>query len=60
MEPGVILSAADTDVIKIYVRLGIGGGIIVGMTYAPEVDNDLVMRDLSHLIFRSSIYTAFY
>jgi LysR family cys regulon transcriptional activator len=59
MELDVILSAADTDVIKTYVRLGMGVGIIAGMAYAPEADNDLVMRDLSHLIPRSRTKIAY-
>jgi DNA-binding transcriptional LysR family regulator len=50
MELDVILSAADTDVIKTYVRLGMGVGIIAGMGYDPIMDQDLIMRDLSHLI----------
>lgn len=50
MELDVILSAADTDVIKTYVRLGMGVGIIAGMAYDPLVDQDLIARDLSLLI----------
>ncbi len=46
----IILSAADTDVIKTYVRLGLGVGIIAGMAYDKTIDADLVARDLSHLI----------
>ena len=46
----IVLSAADTDVIKTYVRLGLGVGIIAGMGYDSNIDNDLVARDLSHLI----------
>ena len=46
----IILSAADTDVIKTYVRLGLGVGIIAGMAYDKMIDADLVARDLSHLI----------
>ncbi len=46
----IVLSAADTDVIKTYVRLGLGVGIIAGMAYDATIDSDLVARDLSHLI----------
>ena len=49
-ELDIILSAADTDVIKTYVRLGLGVGIIAGMAYDKTIDADLVARDLSHLI----------
>lgn len=46
----IVLAAADTDVIKTYVRLGLGVGIIAGMAHDANVDTDLVARDLSHLI----------
>ncbi|MGB4498945.1 MAG: LysR substrate-binding domain-containing protein [Methylococcaceae bacterium] len=46
----IILSAADTDVIKTYVRLGLGVGIIAGMAYNEALDSDLIVRNLSHLI----------
>lgn len=55
----VILAAADTDVIKTYVRLGMGVGIIAGMAYDPAVDHDLVARDLSHLIPSSKTKIAY-
>jgi DNA-binding transcriptional LysR family regulator len=55
----VTLAAADTDVIKTYVRLGLGVGLIAGMAYDEVIDNDLVMRDLSHLIPRSTTKIAY-
>lgn len=59
MELDIILAAADTDVIKTYVRLGMGVGIIAGMAYDPVMDHDLVARDLSHLIPRSRTKIAY-
>lgn len=59
MELDIILAAADTDVIKTYVRLGMGVGIIAGMAYDPAMDQDLVARDLSHLIPRSRTKIAY-
>ncbi len=50
LELDIILAAADTDVIKTYVRLGMGVGLIAGMAYDSLTDQDLVARDLSHLI----------
>jgi DNA-binding transcriptional LysR family regulator len=50
LELDITLSAADTDVIKTYVRLGMGVGLITAMAYDPLADWDLVARDLSHLI----------
>ena len=49
LKPQVVLSAADTDVIKTYVRNGMGVGVIANMTYLPDKDSDLVLRDLGHL-----------
>ncbi|MDT8407480.1 MAG: LysR substrate-binding domain-containing protein [Methylococcales bacterium] len=46
----IVLSAADSDVIKTYVRLGLGVGLIAGMAYHPEQDHDLLLRDLTDLI----------
>ena len=48
------LPAADADVIKTYVRLGLGVGIIASMAFDPEVDTDLVALDACKL-FRPSI-----
>jgi DNA-binding transcriptional LysR family regulator len=55
----IILAAADTDVIKTYVRLGMGVGLIAGMAYDPLTDLDLIVRDLSHLIPRSRTKIAY-
>ncbi len=49
LKPRVVLSAADTDVIKTYVREGMGVGIIASMAYTPKQDRDLELRDLSKL-----------
>lgn len=49
LNPQIVLSAADTDVIKTYVRNGMGVGVIANMTYLPDKDSDLELRDLSHL-----------
>ncbi len=59
MELDIILAAADTDVIKTYVRLGMGVGIIAGMAYDPGMDQDLFARDLSHLIPSSRTKIAY-
>jgi DNA-binding transcriptional LysR family regulator len=55
----IILAAADTDVIKTYVRLGMGVGLIAGMAYDPQTDQDLITRDLSHLIPSSRTKIAY-
>jgi LysR family cys regulon transcriptional activator len=52
--PQVVFTATDADVIKTYVRLGLGIGIIAGMAYDEKIDSDLVALDASHL-FASSV-----
>lgn len=52
--PKVIFTAADADVIKTYVRLGLGVGIVAGMAIDELQDQDLVALDASNL-FESSV-----
>ncbi|MEP5766583.1 MAG: HTH-type transcriptional regulator CysB [Halieaceae bacterium] len=47
--PKVVFTAADADVIKTYVRLGLGIGIVAQMAYDSSIDSDLVTLDASHL-----------
>lgn len=54
LAPRVVFTAADADVIKTYVRLGLGIGIIAEMAYDENEDDDLVALSASHL-FKSSI-----
>ena len=49
LSPKVIFTATDADVIKTYVRLGLGVGIIAKMAYDPQLDSDLVALDAEHL-----------
>lgn len=55
----VTLSASDSDVIKTYVRLGLGVGIIAATSYEAHNDDDLEAFDLSHLIPRSRTKIAY-
>lgn len=54
LNPKVVFTAADADVIKTYVRLGVGIGIVASMAIEEHLDSDLVAIDASHL-FNSSI-----
>lgn len=54
LKPNVVLTALDSDVIKTYVALGLGVGIVARMAYDPELDKDLKAVDASHL-FESSL-----
>lgn len=59
LTPNVVLTATDADVIKTYVRLGLGIGIMANMAYEPEVDSDLVKLDASHLVESSTTRIGF-
>jgi len=50
LELDITLAAANTDVIKTYVRRDLGVGLIAAMAYDPLTNQDLIARDLSHLI----------
>jgi LysR family cys regulon transcriptional activator len=53
LKPHVVLSAQDSDVIKTYVELGLGVGILAKMAFDPKRDRELRAIDASHL-FESS------
>ncbi len=57
--PTVVFTAADADVIKTYVRLGLGVGIIASMAYDPNQDSDLVSLDASDLFEASTTKIGF-
>lgn len=59
LEPRVIFTAVDADVIKTYVRLGLGIGVIASMAVEPERDSDLIALDASHLFAYSTTSIAF-
>ena len=53
LQPNVVLTALDSDVIKTYVELGLGVGILAKMAFDPKRDATLRAIDASHL-FESS------
>ena len=59
LDPKVVFTAVDSDVIKTYVRLGLGVGIIATMAYEEEFDSDLVALDASHLFESSTTKIGF-
>lgn len=44
LHPHIVLEAIDADVIKTYVRLGLGIGIVAEMAMRDDSVNDLVVR----------------
>lgn len=59
LEPKVVFTAVDADVIKTYVRLGLGIGIIASMAVEAGRDDDLVALDASHLFAYSTTSIGF-
>jgi LysR family cys regulon transcriptional activator len=53
LQPNVVLTALDADVIKTYVELGLGVGVLAKMAFDPKRDRTLRAIDASHL-FESS------
>lgn len=56
LHPDVVLTAVDADVIKTYVRLGLGVGIIANMAFDPVQDKDLVALKADHLFEPSTTH----
>ncbi|MDP3086780.1 MAG: CysB family HTH-type transcriptional regulator [Methylotenera sp.] len=56
LSPNVVLTAIDADVIKTYVTLGLGVGLLADMAYDAERDANLVKVDVSHLFSDSTTY----
>ncbi|HRO49404.1 MAG TPA: CysB family HTH-type transcriptional regulator [Hyphomicrobium sp.] len=47
--PDIVLSALDADVIKSYVDLGLGVGIVASQAFEPQRDPELRLIDATHL-----------
>lgn len=54
LEPNVVLTALDSDVIKTYVELGMGVGIIAQMAFDPARDTQFDKLDAGHLFAPST------
>lgn len=59
LEPQIVFTATDADVIKTYVRLGLGVGVIASMAIDQVLDQDLVALDASHLFDASTTKIGF-
>jgi LysR family cys regulon transcriptional activator len=49
LTPRIALEAIDSDVIKTYVRLGLGVGIVAEMAVRDDSNADLVVRPMGHI-----------
>ncbi|WP_214000120.1 HTH-type transcriptional regulator CysB [Arsukibacterium sp.] len=59
LEPRIVFTATDADVLKTYVRLGLGVGVIASMAIDPQLDKDLVALDARHLFEASTTKIGF-
>ena len=56
ISPNIMLTAIDADVIKTYVELNLGVGLIAEMAYDKNKDSALQSKDVSHLFPTSTTY----
>jgi LysR family cys regulon transcriptional activator len=59
LTPRVVFTASDADVIKTYVKLGLGVGIVASMAFDPALDKELLAVDVSHLFEASTTKIGF-
>ena len=59
LTPKIVLEAIDSDVIKTYVRLGLGIGIVAEMAMCDDPIKDLAVRPMGHLFGESVARVAF-
>lgn len=56
LKPNIVFTALDSDVIKTYVELGLGVGLVAKMAFDPQADQGLRMIDLGHLFSPSTAW----
>ncbi len=59
LEPDVVFTARDADVIKTYVRMGLGVGIVASMAADCDDQRDLIDLDAEGLFPRSTTWIGF-
>ncbi|MBC7716157.1 MAG: CysB family HTH-type transcriptional regulator [Pseudorhodobacter sp.] len=52
--PDIVMSALDADVIKTYVQVGLGVGILAAMAFEPDRDNGLRLIPAAHLFNKNT------
>ncbi|MFH8134936.1 HTH-type transcriptional regulator Cbl [Pantoea osteomyelitidis] len=56
LKPDIVLSAQDSDVVKTYVELGLGVGILADQACQTEEHEELVRVDARHLFEASTVW----
>jgi len=59
LTPNVVLTALDSDVIKTYVELDLGIGLLAAMAYNKKIDTNLHFIEASHLFENSTTFVGF-
>ncbi|MEM9058050.1 MAG: HTH-type transcriptional regulator CysB [Pseudomonadota bacterium] len=59
LNPDVVFTARDADVIKTYVRMGMGVGIVASMAYECSDEPELVALDATGLLPRCTTWLGF-
>ncbi len=59
LSPSIVLSAMDADVIKTYVELGMGVGVVASIAYDEDRDRNLRALDAGHLFAVNMTRLAF-
>ncbi len=57
--PDIVFTASDCEVVKSYVRMGLGIGFIASMAYQQDLDKDLVKIPIDHLFEPSLVNVVF-
>jgi len=58
LAPDIVMSALDADVIKTYVQLGLGIGIVASIAFDAERDTNLRLLDAGHLFEQNTTLIA--
>ena len=56
LRTNVVLGAIDADLMKTYVRSGLGIGIVAHVAHDPEADSDLCAIDCRHLFAKTAVH----
>ena len=59
LEPDVVFTARDADIIKTYVRMGMGVGVVAAMAWECQDKKDLVALDATGLFPRVTTWIGF-
>jgi LysR family cys regulon transcriptional activator len=59
LEPDVVFTARDADIIKTYVRMGMGVGVVAAMAYECQDERDLVSMNAQGLFPRVTTWLGY-